>query len=144
YAQEGFAVGEKIAQIWEYGASKLSQFPESAKAYLIKGKAPKAGEKFRQKELAATLKFLSQEGREGFYTGPIAKQIVDDCSLLELSDFKLQKSEWVDPISANYRGFDIYEIPPNGQGLVVLEGLKILEGFDLKNSPSIQYEHLIL
>lgn len=144
YASVGFAVGEKIAQVWEYGASKLRLFPESMKGYLIEGKAPKAGQIFRQKELASTLKFLGKEGREGFYRGPIAKQITQYCSVFDLEDFKAQKSEWVMPISANYRGFDVYEIPPNGQGLVVLETLRILEGYDLSKISAIQYEHLIL
>lgn len=144
YAQEGFAVGEKIAQVWEYGATKLSSFPDSQKAYLLNGKAPKAGEKFRQAELSSTLKLLSQEGREAFYKGPIAQQILSYCPFFETEDFQAQKSEWVTPISAPYRGFDIYEIPPNGQGLVVLEALRILEGFDLSQMNPIQYEHLIL
>lgn len=144
YAQEGYPVGEKIAQVWEYGASKLRLFPDSEKAYLLKGKAPRAGEKFRQQELSNTLRLLAQEGREAFYNGPIAKQIISYCPLFDLDDFKAQKSEWVTPISANYRGYDIHEIPPNGQGLVALETLKILEGFDLSKISPIQYEHLIL
>jgi gamma-glutamyltranspeptidase/glutathione hydrolase len=144
YAEEGFAVGEKIAQVWEYGSSKLHLFPDSAKAYLLDGRSPKAGEKFRQKELSRTLKFLGQEGRDGFYGGPIAKQIVSHCPFFDLDDFKAQKSEWVSTLSANYRGFEIHEIPPNGQGLIVLETLRILEGFDLKNASAIHYEHLIL
>lgn len=144
YAEEGFAVGEKIAQVWEYGASKLRLFQDSEKAYLLAGKAPKAGEKFYQKELAKTLKFLGKEGRKGFYQGPIAQKIISYCPLFDLDDFKAQKSEWVSTISANYRGFEVHEIPPNGQGLVVLETLKILEGFDLNQMNPVEYEHLIL
>ncbi len=144
YAEEGFAVGEKISQVWDYGASKLRLFPDSAEAYLLNGRAPVAGEKFRQKELARTLQFLSKEGRDGFYKGPIAKQIVSYCPFFELDDFKAQKSEWVSTISTNYRGWEVHEIPPNGQGLVVLETLRILEGFDLKKMSEIEYEHLIL
>jgi gamma-glutamyltranspeptidase/glutathione hydrolase len=144
YAQEGVAVGEKIAQVWEYGASKLRLFPDSAKAYLLNGKAPRAGERFCQKELARTLKLLSEGGRDAFYLGPVAKQIVSCCPLLDLEDFKAQRSEWVSTLSATYRGYDIHEIPPNGQGLVVLETLKILEGFDLSRMSSVEYEHTIL
>jgi gamma-glutamyltranspeptidase/glutathione hydrolase len=144
YALEGFAVGEKIAQIWEYGASKLRLYPDSALAYLLNGNAPKAGQKFRQPDLARTLQLLSKEGREGFYRGPIAKKIIEYCPVFNDDDFKAQKSEWVTTISANYRGVEIHEIPPNGQGLVVLEALKILEGFKLSQMPPVQYEHLIL
>lgn len=144
YAEEGFAVGEKIAQVWEYGASKLHLFPESAKAYLIEGKAPKAGMRFQQKDLAQTLKFLSVEGREGFYKGPIAKRIISDCPLLQSEDFLAQKCEWVTPLSANYRGYDVHQLPPNGEGLVVLEALRILEGFDLSQMSSVQYEHTLM
>lgn len=144
YAQEGFAVGEKIAQVWDYGASKLRLFSDSARAYLLDGKAPQAGDLFRQKELSTTLQFLAQEGRDAFYKGPIAQQIVSYCPCFDLEDFKAQKSEWVSPISAKYRGFEVYEIPPNGQGLVALEALRILEGFDLKNLPPVQYEHVLI
>lgn len=144
YAEEGFAVGEKISQVWKYGASKLRLFPESAVAYLLDGRAPLAGEIFRQKDLAKTLKFLAKEGRDGFYIGPIAKQLVDYCPIFELEDFRAQKSEWVSPISAPYRGYNIYQIPPNGQGLVVLEALRILERFDLSKMGPVEYEHLIL
>jgi gamma-glutamyltranspeptidase / glutathione hydrolase len=143
-AEEGFAVGEKTAKLWAYGATKLALFLDSAKAYLIDGCSPKAGQIFRQRELAATLKLLSKGGREAFYEGPIAKQLVAYCPLLELADFKAQKSEWVEPISAKYRGYEIYEIPPNGQGLVVLQTLRILEGFALGKMNEIDYEHHII
>lgn len=144
YAEHGFAVGEKIARVWEYGASKLRLFPDSAKAYLPKGRAPAPGEVFRQPEIANTLKLLSKEGRDAFYQGAIAERIISYCPFFEMDDFKAQKAEWVTPICANYRGFDVYEIPPNGQGLVALETLKILEGFDLSKKSAVQYEHLIL
>ncbi|MBS0585699.1 MAG: gamma-glutamyltransferase [Verrucomicrobia bacterium] len=144
YAKEGFAVGEKISEVWGYGASKLLLYPSSAKAYLIDGKAPSRGSIFRQKELGETLEFLGKEGREGFYNGPVAEKIVASCPLLTLEDFKAQKSEWVETIFANYRGYTIHEIPPNGQGLVTLETLKILEGFPLNKMSLIAYEHTIL
>jgi gamma-glutamyltranspeptidase/glutathione hydrolase len=144
YAQEGFAVGEKISQVWEYGASKLKLFADSATAYLIEGRAPKAGEKFQQKELANTLKFLGKEGRDAFYEGPLAKQIISYCPVFELEDFKAQKSEWVSTLAANYRGYEVHEIPPSGQGVVVLEALRILEGFDLSKMAPVQYEHAII
>lgn len=144
YAEEGFAVGEKTAQVWEYGASKLRLFPESAKAYLCNGQSPKAGQKFHQPDLAQTLRLLSQEGRDGFYRGPIAKKIIHACPIFHSEDFKAQKSEWVSTISARYRGVEIHEIPPNGQGLVTLEALRILEGFNLQAMLPIEYEHTLL
>jgi gamma-glutamyltranspeptidase / glutathione hydrolase len=144
YAQHGFTVAEKAAQFWEYGASKLRLQQDSIEAYLIKGKAPRPGELFRQPDLASTLKFLGKEGRDAFYNGPIAKQIVAYCPLLELEDFKAQKSDWTETISINYRGFEIHEMPPNGQGLVALEALKILEGFDLSAMNPVAYEHYII
>lgn len=144
YAEEGVAVGEKIAKVWQFGASKLELFKESKKAYLIDGRAPRAGEIFRQAELAKTLRFLAKEGRDGFYKGPIAEEIIAFCPLLDKGDFEAQKSEWVKTISAPYRGFTIHQIPPSGQGLVVLETLKILEGFVLEKLSCIEYEHLIL
>jgi gamma-glutamyltranspeptidase / glutathione hydrolase len=150
-AQEGFAVGEKIAHFWEYGASKLRLFPDSAAAYLKGGRAPKAGEIFRQPDLAQTLRLLGKEGRKAFYEGPIAAQIVEYCrayggGVLEMDDFKAQKCEWVDPISVPYHGYQLYEMPPNGQGIVALEALRLLEGLDLSQwaKDPVLYEHFII
>jgi len=80
YAEQGFSVGKKIAQFWEYGASKLKQYADSEDAYLLQGRAPKAGEIFKQPDLAQTLRLLANGGREVFYEGEIANQIVSYCN----------------------------------------------------------------
>ncbi|HLN88128.1 MAG TPA: gamma-glutamyltransferase family protein, partial [Candidatus Limnocylindrales bacterium] len=104
--------------------------------YLIDGRAPKAGEIFRNPRMAATLKRIAAEGADYYYQGDIAAKLVR-CSeklggLFTLKDFAEHRSDWVEPVTADYRGFDIYEMPPTSQGFVALAMLKILEGFDLK------------
>ena len=135
YAENGFPVMEKTAEDWNSEVAKLKQTPAAATNYLIDGRAPRAGEIFRQPNLARTLRTLANGGRDAFYKGEIAKAIVDYCEknggYLSLADLAAQKSEWVEPISTNYRGYTVYEIPPNGQGLTALLALNILEGFDL-------------
>lgn len=145
YAQNGYPVGEKISQFWEYGSSKLRLYPHSKEAYLISGRSPKAGEIFRQPDLAKTLQLLAKGGREAFYAGPIAKQIIAETQgLFEMEDFKAQASYWTPTISIDYRGYEIHEIPPNGQGIVALEALKMLEGYDLSRMNPVEYEHHII
>lgn len=135
YAENGFPVMEKTAEDWNSEVAKLKQSSAAATNYLIDGRAPRAGEIFRQPNLARTLRTLARGGRDAFYKGEIAKAIVDYCQknggYLSLADLAAQKSEWVEPISTNYRGYTVYEIPPNGQGLTALLALNILEGFDL-------------
>ena len=104
--------------------------------YLVNGRAPKAGEIFKNPRMAKTLRRIAAEGAEVFYGGEIAEKIVR-CSekkggLFTLKDFADHRSDWVDPITASYRGYDIYELPPATHGFVALEMLKILEGFDPK------------
>jgi gamma-glutamyltranspeptidase/glutathione hydrolase len=105
--------------------------------YLMNGRAPKAGEIFRNPRMAQTLRLIAREGAEVFYKGQIAEKIVR-CSekksgLFGRKDFADHRSEWVEPVTANYRGYDVYELPAATQGFVALEMLKILEGFDLKS-----------
>jgi gamma-glutamyltranspeptidase/glutathione hydrolase len=134
-AENGFPVMEKTAEDWNAEVAKLKKSPAAAANYLIDGRAPKAGEIFRQPNLARTLRTLARGGRVAFYKGEIARAIVDYCEknggFISLADLAAQKSEWVEPISTNYRGYTVYEIPPNGQGLTALLTLNILEGFDL-------------
>ena len=104
--------------------------------YLINGRTPKAGEIFRNPRMAQTLKRIAAEGPDYYYKGEVAQKLVR-CSeklggLFTLKDFADHRSDWVEPITANYRGYDIFEMPPTTQGFVALEMLKILEGFDLK------------
>jgi gamma-glutamyltranspeptidase/glutathione hydrolase len=138
YAEEGFPVAELTAEQWKESESRLRTDEGAAINYLIDGRTPKAGEIFKNPRMAATLKRIAAEGADYFYQGDVAKRIVR-CSeklggLFTLADFAAHRSDWVEPITANYRGYDICEMPPTTQGFVALEMLKILEGFDLKSA----------
>ena len=149
-AENGFPVMEKAAEDWNSEVAKMKKSQAAATNYLIDGRAPRPGEVFRQPNLARTLRTLAHGGRDAFYKGEIARAIVDYCEknggFISLADLAAQKSEWVEPISTNYRGYTVYEIPPNGQGLTALLALNILEGFDLaalRAKPDRYYHTLI-
>jgi gamma-glutamyltranspeptidase/glutathione hydrolase len=150
YASEGFPVSEIIAKQWQAAVPLLAQYPSSARTYLIDGKAPQAGDVHRQPYLARTLKLLASEGRDAFYRGEIAGQIVQfseaNDGFFALEDFQSYTTEWVEPISTDYRGYTILELPPNGQGITALIALNILEGFDLAamEHGSAVYYHLLI
>ena len=135
YAENGFPVMEKTAEDWEAEVPKLKKNAAATANYLVDGRAPRPGELFRQPNLARTLRALATGGREAFYKGEIGKAIVDYCSknggFITMQDLAGIKADWVEPISTNYRGYTVYEIPPNGQGITALIALNILEGFDL-------------
>ncbi len=137
YAEEGFPVTEIISRSWKGSVGNLSKYPDSAKTYLIDGRAPEIGEIFRNPYLAKTYRLLAAEGRDAFYRGAIAKSMVEfskaQGGYFSLEDFSEHTSEWVDPVSTNYRGFDVWELPPNGQGIAALQMLNILEDYDLKS-----------
>jgi len=150
YAENGFPVMEKSAADWASAVTKLKMNPAAASNYLVEGRAPRPGEIFRQKNLARTFRTLARGGRDAFYKGEIARAIVDYCEknggFLSMRDFAEHKSEWVEPISTDYRGYKVYECPPNGQGLTALLTLNILEGFDLASMstrPDLYYHTLI-
>jgi len=149
-AENGFPVMEKTAEDWNAEVTKLKKTPASAANYLIDGRAPRPGEMFRQPNLARTLRTLAHGGRDAFYKGEIAKAIADYCEknggFISLADLAAQKSEWVEPISTNYRGYTVYEIPPNSQGLTALLTLNILEGFDLAtlSKQPVRYYHTLI
>jgi len=134
-AENGFPVMEKAAEDWNAEVTKLKKNPAATANYLVDGRAPRPGEIFRQPNLARTFRTLALGGRDAFYKGEIARAIASYCEkngcFISLADLAAQKSEWVEPISTNYRGYTVYEIPPNGQGLTALLTLNILEGFDL-------------
>jgi gamma-glutamyltranspeptidase/glutathione hydrolase len=137
YAHEGFPVAELTAGSWRESESRLQADEGAAINYLINGRAPKAGEIFKNPRMAETLRSIAHEGADVFYRGEIAEKIVR-CSekkggLFVRKDFADHHSDWVEPITANYRGYDIYELPAATQGFVALEMLKILEGFDIKS-----------
>jgi gamma-glutamyltranspeptidase/glutathione hydrolase len=149
-AENGFPVMEKAAEDWNAEVTKLKKTPAAAANYLIDGRAPRPGEIFRQPNLARTLRTLARGGRDAFYKGEIAKAIADYCEknggFISLADLAAHKSEWVEPISTNYRGYTVYEIPPNSQGLTALLTLNILEGYDLaalSRQPARYYHTLI-
>lgn len=138
YAEEGFPVSELIAYYWDIGArvhnDRVGAFKEEM---TINGKAPQKGEIMKRPELANTYRLLAEKGREAFYEGEIAKKIDkfmrENGGYLRLKDFKNHTATWVDPVSVNYRGYDIYELPPNGQGIAALQILQILEEYDLSS-----------
>lgn len=137
YARDGYAVSEIIGRQWQGSERKLAADPAAAATFLPGGHAPRPGDVFKNPNLARTLETIATGGRDAFYKGPIAAAIAADMKkrdgLLDAADFAAQKADWVEPISTNYRGYDIYEMPPNSQGFVVLEMLNILEGFDIKS-----------
>ena len=136
YADDGFPVAELTAESWHESEPSLKADEGGTLSYLVNGRAPKAGEIFKNPRMAKTLQHIADEGADVFYNGDIAEKIVR-CSekkggLFTLKDFADHRSDWVEPVTANYRGYDIYELPPATHGFVTLEMLKILEGFDLK------------
>lgn len=135
YAREGFPVTQLIAYYWA-GGTALKDWPGFAETYLPGGRAPREGEIFRNPALARTLERLAEGGREVFYEGEMAREMDAFCRehgcYLRLEDFEKHTSTWIDPVSVSYRGYDIWELPPNGQGIAALQMLNILEAFDLK------------
>ncbi len=146
YANEGFPVTQLIAYYWSIGVryAKADKFPGAfLEVYAPGGDAPREGEIFKNPALAHTLTLLAEQGRDGFYKGEIADRIDAfmraNGGYLRKVDFEKHTSTWVEPASVNYRGYDVYELPPNSQGIAALQTLAILEGFDLAklgyNSP---------
>ena len=136
YATDGFPMTEVIAEGWRANAETLSKYPNVTDLWAPGGRAPRKGERFRNPRLAATLGKIAVGGRDAYYRGDIARTICafvqEQGGFLAERDFADHTSDWVTPISTRYRGFDIWELPPNGQGLAVLQMLNILEGFDLR------------
>ncbi len=135
YAREGYPVTEVIAYYWAGGARALSRFPNVKEVYMPGGKAPAKGEIFKNPYLANTLEAIAAGGRDAFYKGEIANTISkfmkEQGGFLSYEDLANHSSQWVEPVSTNYRGYDIWELPPNGQGIAALQILNILEGFDI-------------
>ncbi len=135
FAEGGFPVAARVAWDWERYVAKLKADPAATRHYLFDGKAPKEGDVIRFPALAQTLKTLARKGARAFYEGEIADDIAATVaargSFLDAEDFANHRGEAVAPISTNYRGLDLLEIPPNGQGLTALVMLNILENFDL-------------
>ena len=150
YAASGYAVSEIVCGQWRSSAQKLAADPATAATFLPGGRPPNVGEVFANPRLAATLKTVAAGGREAFYDGPIACAIAADMQtrggLLTERDFADHRADWIEPISTTYRGYEVFELPPNTQGFLVLEMLNILEGFDLKamGHNSADYLHALV
>jgi len=130
YAEHGYAVPEIIHDFWGIGRRKLQQTEEAQRLFLPHGKVPEVGEMFSNPDLAKTLRLIAEKGPQVFYRGEIAQNILKTSSALggtmqadDLSEFS---SEWVEPLSIDYRGWRVYELPPNGQGMAALEMLNIM------------------
>jgi gamma-glutamyltranspeptidase / glutathione hydrolase len=136
YAREGFPVSELIAHYWELNAKTRKDYPGFSETFLPRGEAPDKGDIFRNPRLAATYEKIAAGGRDAFYKGEIARKIdaylAEHGGFLRYEDLAQHESEWVEPLSTDYRGFDVYELPPNTQGIAALQMLNILEGFDLR------------
>jgi gamma-glutamyltranspeptidase/glutathione hydrolase len=138
YADDGFPVTDVIADHWAGGAARLAADPLAAETFLPNGRAPRAGEVFRNTRLAGTLRLIAQKGAAGFYEGKTAEAIVAVSRVkggaMTLADLKDYKPEWVDPISTTYRGWTVYELPPNTQGIAALIMLNIMERYPIAES----------
>lgn len=150
YAENGFPLTELIAYYWGNSTRTLKRFQGFEEIFMPNGKAPKKGEVFKNPYLARTLELIAKKGRDVFYKGEIAKKIVayvkEQGGFLSMKDFVDHTSEWVEPISTNYRGYDVWELPPNGQGTAALQMLNILENFDISNMGfgSPEYMHVFI
>ena len=147
YAENGFPVTELISYYMELASNNFNEYPNFKETYFIDGASPKKGDLFKNIHLANTLRVIASKGRKGFYEGEIAKIISEfiqqQGGFLSYDDLKNHKSEWVEPVSTNYRGYDVWELPPNGQGIAALQILNLLEGFDIKSMGfgSAEYIH---
>jgi len=150
YARDGFPVSEVIAHYLESNKKRIGHYPGFAETYMPNGDVPKTGEMFRNPRLANTLEAIAEKGRDEFYKGGIAKAIdaymTEQGGLLSYDDLAAHTSEWVTPVSTNYRGWDVYELPPNGQGIAALQILNILEGYDIASMGfgSAEYLHTLI
>ncbi|MBN8425858.1 MAG: gamma-glutamyltransferase [Xanthomonadales bacterium] len=148
YARNGHPVHETIAYYWARSVPVLSKFPGFIEQFTLGGRAPRKGELWRNPFLAETLETIAREGRDGFYRGRVAKTIADyvqaQGGFLSEDDLAEHHGEWVDPVSINYRGYDVWELPPSGQGIAALQILQLLEGFDLKAYGFGSFEHVHL
>ncbi len=135
YARDGFPVTEVIAYYLDKGTQLLKDYPNIKETYMPGGKSPAKGEIFKNPDLANTLDKIAKGGRNEFYRGSIAKTIDafmrSHGGFITYDDMARHNSEWVEPVSSSYRGYDVWELPPNGQGIATLQILNILEGFDI-------------
>ncbi|MFT4646879.1 MAG: gamma-glutamyltranspeptidase/glutathione hydrolase [Glaciecola sp.] len=147
-AREGTPVPQTIAYYLERSARVFSTYPGFKETYMPGGKTPAEGERFANPRLAATLELIGKKGRDGFYKGEVAQKIgtfmKEQGGYLTSEDLAAHHGEWIDPVSTNYRGYDLWELPPNGQGIAALQILNLLEPYDLSSMghQSADYVHL--
>ena len=148
YAREGHPVAEVIAYYWDRSVPRLSSQPGFNEQFTIEGRAPRKGEMWRNPNLADTLQKIADGGRDAFYKGDIAQTIGTffkaNGGYLSYEDMAAHQGEWVEPVSSNYRGYDVWELPPNSQGIAALQILNILEGYDFSKIPFGSAEHVHL
>ncbi|MEO6264692.1 MAG: gamma-glutamyltransferase [Luteimonas sp.] len=148
YAREGFPVSAVIAYYWSLSVPRLSKYPGFAEQFGRDGRGPRTGEMWTRPTLADTLQKIADGGRDAFYKGDIARTIdvyfkAND-GYLGYDDLAAHHGDWVEPVSTNYRGYDLWELPPNGQGIAALQILNLLEGYDLKQYGFGSPEHVHL
>ncbi len=146
YARDGYPVHDRVAGDWTRASAAIGNDPSTKALFMPDGQVPAPGTLHRQPKLAATLERIARDGRDGFYKGSVAEDIVERLNevggLHTLADFAAAKGEYVTPIKANYRGLDIYECPPNGQGLIALLLLNILAGLKIVDRNPLSPERL--
>ena len=147
YAEDGFPVTELVAYYMEVADKNFNKYPNFKETYYVNESTPKKGEIFKNPDLANTFKLIAKKGRKGFYEGKVAQTIsefvIEQGGFLSYEDLENHSSEWIEPVSTNYRGYDIWELPPNGQGIAALQILNLLEKFDIKSMGfgSAEYIH---
>ena len=147
YAENGFPMTELVAYYMGIADDNFNKYPNFKETYYINESTPKKGEIFKNPDLANTFKLIAKKGRKGFYEGKVAQTIsdfvIEQGGFLSYDDLKNHKSDWIDPVSTNYRGYDVWELPPNGQGIAALQILNLLEKFDIKSMGfgSAEYIH---
>jgi len=150
YADQGFPVTAFIADLWQENAPSRENFPGMKEVFMPKGVAPNTGDVFKNPNLANTYRLIAEGGRDAFYKGEIARKIdaymAEQGGFLTAEDLAAHTSEWVTPVSTNYRGYDVFELPPNGQGIVALQMLNLLEGYDLRSMGfgTAEYLHTLI
>lgn len=148
YAENGFPVSELIAYYFNIGVRNYQRrnFPNVSETYTINGEIPQKGDIFKNPFLANTYKKIADGGRDAFYKGDIARTIAtfiqEQGGFLSYEDLSSHQSEWIEPVSTNYRGYDVWELPPNGQGIAALQMLNILEAYDFQQMGFGSAEHI--
>jgi gamma-glutamyltranspeptidase/glutathione hydrolase len=144
-AEEGYVVQSRVAWDWHRNAGIAAKDPDAAKSFLVDGRAPVAGARMRNPRLAATLRLIAENGAAGFYQGAVAEDIVTKLRSLgglhTMEDFARAQPDYVTPVTTDYRGYQVFECPPNGQGLAALMILNVLSGYDVGNMSDVNRIH---